>query len=293
MDEKNGFFDNLTRRSFFSKAALMAAVTLGGLVSVSKGIGWGEKADATEPGKGVPMKGDQVKALIFDVFGTVVDWRSSVIREGERLGAEKGWKLDWGTFADEWRFDGYIAGTRKVVAGELPWTTADRLHRLQLDRMLETRGLASQLTEAEKDHFNKVWHRLAPWPESVEGLTRLRRKYIIAPFSNGNFALLTNMAKAVGLPWDCILSAELNRLYKPDLRTYTMATDLLGLEPGQVMMVAAHFQDLRAARSVGLRTGFVYRPTEFGGVREADRDTTGEWDVSASSFIELAEKMGA
>ena len=235
----------------------------------------------------------RVKALIFDVFGTVVDWRSSVIREGEALGNLKGWKIDWAAFADEWRFDGYMGGIRKVISGEFPWRTADVLHRMQLDHMLEARGLSSQLTEEEKGHFNKVWHRLMPWPDSIPGLTRLRAKFLIAPFSNGNFALMTNMAKLIGLPWDCILSAELTRIYKPDTRTYPLICELLGIPPDQVMMVAAHFDDLDAARSVGLRTGFVYRPMEFGEARKADQDTGRGYDVSALSFIELAEMMGA
>lgn len=237
------------------------------------------------------MKDGQVKALIFDVFGTVVDWRSSVIREGEALGAQKGWEIDWAAFADEWRFDGYIGGIRKVASGELPWNNADALHRMQLDHMLAARGLSSQLTEAEKDRFNRVWHRLWPWPDSIPGLTRLRRKYVIAPFSNGNFALLTNMAKQLGLPWDCILTAELARIYKPDPRTYGMAIELLGLSPDQVMMVAAHFDDMEGARSAGLRTGFVYRPMEFGKDGSPDKDTGLGFDVSAASFIELAERM--
>ena len=238
------------------------------------------------------MAASTVKALFFDTFGTVVDWRSTVIREGEALGARKKWNIDWTAFADEWRFDGYKAGYAKVSKGELPWMTVDALHRMQLDRMLESRGLASALSEEEKDSFNKVWHRLLPWADSIPGLLRLRRKYIIAPFSNGNVALLTNMAKHVGLPWDCILSTELTRIYKPDSRTYRMAVELLGLPPEQVMMVAAHIFDLRGAQAAGLRTAFVSRPAEFGGGREADKDTGLGFDLSVRDFMELADTMG-
>lgn len=233
-----------------------------------------------------------IKALIFDTFGTVTDWRSSIIREGETLGARKGWSVDWPAFADQWRFEGYKAGYAKVSSGELPWMTVDALHRMQLDVMLESRGLAAALSEEEKDHFNRAWHRLWPWADAIPGLTRLRREFVIAPFSNGNLALLTNMAKHVGLPWDCILSTELTRIYKPDPRTYVMAAALLGLKPEQVVMVAAHVFDLNGARQAGLRTAFVSRPDEFGGKREADKAAPSDYDYVTGNFMELAERLG-
>ncbi len=231
-----------------------------------------------------------LRALTFDVFGTVVDWRSSVIREGTTLGKAKGLQVDWAKFADAWR-GGYGPSMDRVRKGELPWTNIDRLHRMVLDRLLD-RFRITGLTEVEKEHFNRVWHRLDPWPDSVGGLTRLKKKFIIATLSNGNLALLTNMAKHGGLPWDCILSAELARRYKPDREVYQMAADLLGLPPGQVMMVAAHKGDLRAARGVGFKTGFVTRPAELGPGRKVDLEPDPSLDVNAGDFVDLAGKLG-
>jgi 2-haloacid dehalogenase len=241
--------------------------------------------------RSVPMLIDEVKALVFDVFGTVVDWRSSIIREGKELGKRKGiTHVDWAEFADAWR-GGYGPSMNKVRTGEMPWTRIDDLHRMVLDELLTKYGIEG-LTEDEKRRFNTAWHRLDPWPDSPPGLTRLKKRYIIATLSNGNVALLTNMAKFGGLPWDCILSAELARHYKPDPETYLMAADILGLEPSEVMMTAAHKGDLKAARAQGMKTAFVPRPFERG--PRADIDTSVEdWiDVAASDFEELALKMG-
>lgn len=237
------------------------------------------------------MLADTVKALTFDVFGTVVDWRSSVARECARVGEAKGFSADWEAFADDWRA-GYGPSMGRVRSGELPWTTIDKLHRMVLDELLEKFKI-TDLSEDEKDDLNRAWHRLDPWPDSVEGLERLRGKFVIATLSNGNVALLTNMAKRAGLPWDCILSAELARHYKPDPESYQTAAALLGLPVDQVMMVAAHKGDLHAARAVGLKTAFVPRPDEFGPNREVDTEPDPAFDVVASDFLELADKLGA
>lgn len=231
-----------------------------------------------------------VKALVFDVFGTVVDWRSSIIREGRQLGKAKGLKVDWVKFADAWRA-GYGPAMNRVRTGGLPWTNLDALHRMQLDALLVKYGVTG-LTEAEIDHFNKAWHRLKPWPDAVPGLRRLKRRYIIAPCSNGNVALMTNLAKHAGLPWDCILGAELARHYKPDPEVYLTAAELLGLRPEQVMMVAAHEGDLKAAQQLGLRTAYVYRPYERGRGAVRERSADESFDVYADDFRELAAKMG-
>ena len=233
---------------------------------------------------------DSVKALAFDVFGTVVDWRSTVIREGRALGKARGLDVDWAAFADAWR-DGYGPAMNRVRNGELQWKTIDELHRLILDGLLERFSITG-LDEAEKDHLNRVWHRLDPWPDAVEGLTRLKSRFIIASLSNGNVALLVNMAKHGGLPWDAVLSAELAGRYKPDREVYLKAADLLGLEPAAVMMVAAHKGDLRAAAKAGLRTAFVPRPRERPN-RQIDLSVDGEFDVSATDFVDLASKLGA
>jgi 2-haloacid dehalogenase len=230
------------------------------------------------------------EALIFDVFGTVVDWRSSVIREGEELGRKKNLDVDWAAFADAWR-SRYAPSMNRVRRGEIAWTNLDALHRTSLEELLREFGVEG-LTEVERDHLNRVWHRLEPWPDAVEGLTRLKERHVIAPLSNGNVALLVNMAKRAGLPWDLILSSELVRHYKPDPETYLSAPELLSLRPDQVMMVAAHPDDLRAAQKNGLKTAYVPRPLEFGPGGSADpSDST--FDLVADDFIELAEKLGA
>jgi 2-haloacid dehalogenase len=233
---------------------------------------------------------DDPKALVFDVFGTVVDWRSTIIREGEALGREKNIYVDWGAFADAWR-SRYAPSMDRVRRGEIPWTKLDDLHRVSLEELLAEFGIEG-LSCAEKDHFNRVWHRLDPWPDAVEGLTRLRQRYIIAPLSNGNVALLTKMARRAGLPWDLVLSAELVRHYKPDPETYLMPSLLLDLEPEQVMMVAAHVYDLRSARDNGLRTAYVPRPLEFGPGVEAEPPDPA-FDLVAGDFVELADRLGA
>lgn len=231
-----------------------------------------------------------VKALTFDVFGTVVDWRTGIIREGAKFGKSKGIKVEWAKFADAWR-GGYAPAMDRVRRGELPWMSLDSLHRMILDKLLSEFNIAG-LSEAEKDHLNRVWHRLKPWPDSVRGLRRLRGRFIVAALSNGNIALLTNMAKNAGLPWDCILSSELAKHYKPDKEVYQTAADLLGLRPDEVMMVAAHKDDLHAARAVGFKTAFVLRPLEFGPAQTLDLTADPSFDVTAMGFSDLADKLG-
>ncbi len=232
------------------------------------------------------------KALIFDTFGTVVDWRGSIIEEGKAWGKTKRVDIDWASFADRWRA-GYQPSMEKVRKGELPWTKLDVLHRMILEELLKEFRMMPALSEEEKDHLNRVWHRLKPWPDSVAGLTRLKKKFIIAPLSNGNVALLTEMAKHAGLPWDLILSAELARHYKPDREAYLTAVDLLGLKPQEVMMVAAHVGDLNAAHSFGLRTGFIHRPNEYGPTRQPDKANPGQFDVVSKDMLDLASQLGA
>ncbi len=230
-----------------------------------------------------------IKALTFDIFGTVVDWYSSIVAEGKEFGDTHGIDIDWAEFALKWRA-GYGPAMDKVRRGELPWQNIDALHRRILEDLLDAFDITG-LNETEKDHLNQVWHRLKPWPDAISGLKRLRKRYIVAPLSNGNVALLTNMAKFAGLPWDCILSAELTQHYKPDPEVYQTAADLLGLSPNQVMMVAAHPGDLRAAQAVGFQTALVLRPLEYGpdNIREV---TAHPSDLVASDFNELADLLG-
>ena len=247
-------------------------------------------AHARERGRG-DINPKTVKALVFDTFGTVVDWRSSVAREVEALAKRKSVTLDAARFADAWRA-GYGPSMNRVRSGELPWTKLDALHRMTLDTILVDFKLTG-LSEEEKDALNLAWHRLTPWPDAVAGLTRLKKKFIIAPLSNGNISLMTDLAKHSGLPWDVILGAELVRHYKPDREVYQSAADILGLEPADVRMVAAHLGDLRAAKAVGLRTAFVTRPKEFGPDGKPDLKGDASVDVSASDFNDLARQFGA
>jgi 2-haloacid dehalogenase len=230
-----------------------------------------------------------VKALVFDVFGTVVDWRGSIIREGRLLGRRRKLKVDWAAFADAWRA-GYRPAMARVRSGELPWTKIDVLHRMILDGLLARFGLQG-LSEQELDDLNRVWHRLEPWPDARKGLAALKRRHVIATLSNGNVALLTNMAKHARLPWDCILSAEVVRHYKPDPETYLGAADLLGVKPQELMMVAAHKDDLHAARACGLKTAFVPRPKEYGPAVKADTSREPAFDLHARDFNDLARQL--
>ena len=232
-----------------------------------------------------------VKALVFDVFGTVVDWRTSVAREVETMAKSKGLSVDGPKFADAWRAQ-YAPMMNQVRTGKLPWTRLDQLHRMILDRIVGDFGL-SGLSEPERRTLNTAWHRLQPWPDVVSGLTRLKKKHILAPLSNGNIALMTNLARHAGLPWDCILGAELVRHYKPDREVYQSAADFLNLKVDEVMMVAAHLGDLGAAKGVGLRTGFVTRPLEYGPNGKPDLQPNASVDVAAKDFNDLATKLGA
>ena len=260
----------MNRRSFFSTAAL-------GLSAISLPRA---RAATTAP-----------KALVFDTFGTVVDWRGSIAAEGAEWGKAKGLTIDWAHFADRWRA-GYGPSMEKVRKGQLPWTKLDDLHRMVLEELL-TEFKITGLSEDEKIHWNRVWHRLKPWPDSVAGLTRLKKKFTITPLSNGNVGLLTDMGKFAGLPWDAILSAELTHHYKPDREVYLGAAEILGLKPGETMMAAAHAGDLKAAKALGLQTGFIYRPNEYGPGGRADKASPGDFDIVSDSITDLATKLGA
>lgn len=229
------------------------------------------------------------KALAFDVFGTVVDWRSSVIRELEEFGRTHGVTADWSAMADGWRA-GYAPAMNRVRTGELPWTRIDGLHRMILDDLLVGAGITG-VSDDDVDHLNRAWHRLDPWPDSVSGLTRLKERFVITTLSNGNMSLLTNMAKHAGLPWDAVISAELFRHYKPDREAYLGCADLLGVRPDELMLVAAHPSDLRAARNVGLGTAYVIRPVEHGPNQRPPAFDDGEFDFVATDFLDLADQL--
>ena len=231
------------------------------------------------------------RALLFDVFGTLVDWRGSLIGELAAFGAKYGRTADWPALVDAWR-GAYAPSMDRVRRGERPWARLDTLHRETLDRLLLAFGLAN-LDEAARDHLNRGWHRLRPWPDTVAGLARLKRNFVIAPLSNGNVALLTNMARHAGLPWDAVFGADLFGHYKPDPETYLGACALLDLPPAEVMMVAAHNRDLAAARALGLATGFFPRPTEYGPAQMRDLAPEQAWDIVARDVGDLADRLGA
>ena len=233
----------------------------------------------------------EIKALIFDVFGTCVDWRGGIMRAIADLAQRRGFTIDPLAFADAWRGQ-YQPAMERVRSGARQFVILDALHRENLEEILPRFGL-THLSEDDRRELSFAWRRLDPWPDTVAGLTRLKQRYIIAPQSNSNIALAVNMAKHGGLPWDCILGAEVVQAYKPQPQSYDRAVAILGLKPDQVMMVAAHNSDLKAAQSRGLRTGFVIRPEEHRPGAAAELEPTGKWDIVARDFVDLAAQVGA
>lgn len=230
-----------------------------------------------------------VKALVFDVFGTVVDWRSGVARDARAFLARQGRAdVDPHAFADAWRRR-YQPAMEEVRSGRRPFTRLDVLHRENLDALLAEHGIAAN--EAERAWLNRAWHRLDPWPDTIPGLIRLRARHFLAPLSNGNILLLANMAKRAGIPWDAVLGAEPAQAYKPQPEAYTRTAEILALAPEEVALVAAHNGDLAAARDAGLRTVFVLRPSEHGSAQATDTRAESDWDVIATSFEEVADRL--
>ena len=230
------------------------------------------------------------KALVFDVFGTVVDWHGSVSREVRALARTKGLRINAAKFAKAWRA-GYRPAMDRVLRGEAPFQKIDAIHRGILEDVLREFRIAT-LTEEEKAELNRVWHRLKPWPDTVRGLRRLKSKFVIATLSNGNTSLLVNMAKHGRLPWDCVFSSDTFKRFKPDPGMYLGAAGMLDLGPEEVMMVAAHKADLRAAAGCGLKTAFVRRPLEHGRGASLDLASEPAFTVNADSFLDLAEQLG-
>jgi 2-haloacid dehalogenase len=235
---------------------------------------------------------DSVRALVFDVFGTCVDWRGSIIRECEAAGAAHGIiGVDWSALADEWRREGYIRGIARIRSGETPYVSSDVLFRRKLDELLPKYGI-SGLSEPQVADLGHAWRRLTPWPDTVAGLQRLKSRYIISTLSNGSFATLTQMARFGSLPWDCIISTELRQTFKPEREAYLLASSLLELQPEQVMLVAAHDNDLKGAQRAGLHTALVPRPQEWGPHGEQPPPTDPSFDYVARDFGDLASQLG-
>jgi 2-haloacid dehalogenase len=233
----------------------------------------------------------EIRALTCDTYGTLVDWRGSILDELRTLGRSRGITRDWESFLDDWK-SAYRPGMDKVNRGEWPWTTIDVIYRRRLDEVLWAHAITG-LGEVDLEHLNRVWWRLRPWPDTVAGLTRLRRRYVISPLSNASFAGMVYLARFAGLPWDCILTAENARRYKPAPEVYLTAIELLGVAPGEVMMVAAHNYDLAAARAHGMRTAFIPRPAEYGPGQTSDLAPESDWDVVARDMEDLAYSLGA
>ena len=229
------------------------------------------------------------RALLFDTYGTLVDWRSSVLDELSSLVCPRGIAVDCERFLIEWKAC-YRSGMDKVNRGEWPWTTVDEIYRRRLVELFAEHSVTLELEAVEA--LTRVWWRLRPWPDTVAGLTRLRTRFIISPLSNASFAGMVHLAKFAALPWDCIITAENTRCYKPRPEVYRTAIEYLGVAPGEVMMVAAHNYDLRAAQAEGMRTAFVRRPTEHGPGQTTDLDPEGDWDVVAKSVEDLAAAIG-
>jgi 2-haloacid dehalogenase len=231
-----------------------------------------------------------VRALLFDTYGTVLDWRGSVLAELRAFGARHALVIDWERFLDEWKA-GYRAGMDRVNSGEWPWTTVEQIYARRLEEVLAAHHLALQPEDVTR--LNHAWWRLHPWPDAIEGLTRLRTVYVVSPLSNASFAGMVRLAKFAGLPWDCIITAEQARCYKPRPEVYLKAIELLALPAEEIMMVAAHNYDLRAARAHGMRTAFVPRPTEYGPGQTTDLRPEEAWDVVATDLVDLAHRLDA
>lgn len=231
-----------------------------------------------------------LKALLFDVQGTATDFRGTIIREGAAINRRKGLDLDWGALADDWR-GRYRPALDAILGGRRAWCSVDLIYREALEEVLRARGI-TVFGPQELDDLTRVWHRLDPWPDTVPGLLRLRQRYILATLSNADMAAVVRMARHSHLPWDVVLSGELVASFKPDPRVYQMAVRYLGVAPGEILMVAAHKYDLRAAREQGFRTAFVARPLEFGPEGQVDTAYEAGFDLNVGSFTELAERLG-
>ena len=234
---------------------------------------------------------ETVKAVVFDTFGTITDWRSSIAAEADKIAQAKGIEnFDGDAFARAWRA-GYHPGMARVTSGERPWTPVDVIHRERLDEIIPDFGL-DMLDEDERTHLNKAWHRLNPWPDGIPGLLRIKKKFLIAPLSNGSLTLLAGMAKRAGIPWDFVFSSDMHQAYKTDPKVYRNAIALLGVAPHEVMLGAAHNGDLEAAQKEGMRTAYINRPTEYGVDQVIDFEATGTYDIVADSVEEVADRLG-
>lgn len=236
------------------------------------------------------MAPTNIKALLFDVFGTVVDWRGSITREMQRFGEEHHINQDWQQFALDWRAL-YQPAMETIRSGDRGYVKLDQLHRENLQQLIDGYQLDT-LEERQLDHINRVWHRLQPWADTLPGMNRLRHNHVLASLSNGNVALMVNMAKHSGIPWDMILGSETAQGYKPQEKVYIHSADMLGLKPDQCMMVAAHNDDLHVARSLGFKTAYINRPYEYGDGQVNDLQAEEQWDIVCDYMTDVADALG-
>jgi 2-haloacid dehalogenase len=234
---------------------------------------------------------EAVRALAFDVQGTCVDFYQPILRMGQAVNQAKGLDIDWATLSSEWR-DLYRRALDQVIAGQRPWLRVDRIYREALDTLLERAGLSAAFTTVERDKLNQIWTRLDPWPDAVEGLARLRRGFVTSTLSNAGMAAVVAVVKHAGLPFDAVLTAELAHSYKPAPAVYQLAVDYLGYRPDEILMVACHKYDLKAARAFGMRTAFVARGLEFGPGAKVDTGSETWFDIYTDSFVALASALG-
>jgi len=242
--------------------------------------------------KAKPVQTKALKAMAFDIQGTTVDFYQPMLRMGAMVNERKGLQLDWAAISKEWR-ELYRIGLDAVISGEKPLVTTETIYAQGLDRLLERHGLTSAFTEEEKAEINGLWRRLEPWPDAVEGLTRLRRRYTLSTLSNAGMAKVVAVVKNGGLPFDCVLTAQLAQSFKPSPAVYQLAVDNLGFHSNEIMLVACHKYDLRAAKAFGMQTAFVRRPLEFGPGATPDLSDEPYFDIAADNFVELASKLGA
>jgi len=236
------------------------------------------------------MAHSEIKALLFDVFGTVVDWRGSITIEMERFGHTHQIDQNWEQFVLDWRAL-YQPAMDVIRKGNRGYVKLDQLHEENLQQLLKEYALDT-LDDAQLDHINRAWHRLQPWADSLPGMYRLKKRYVLASLSNGNVALIVNMAKHSAIPWDMVLGSETSQGYKPQEKVYLHSAQMLDLEPAQCMMVAAHNDDLAAARSVGFKTAYINRPYEYGEAQLNDLHAEDDWDIVGEVMTDIADALG-
>lgn len=274
---------HLSRRSFLARTAATAAVLATAPLHPLAGV---SSAQAAEPSSGLG-----IEAILFDVQGTIVDFYATLVQAGDRVGGSKGIAADWGAVINDWR-KLYRQGLDEVLKGKRSWVTTDVIYREALDTLLEKYPWGSRFSAAERDELNLIWRRLRPWDDTIPGLTRLRTRYALSTLSNGSMASVIGIVKNAGLPFDCILTSELARSFKPDPKVYQLATSSLGLPPERLLMVACHKYDLEAAKKLGFKVAFVPRPLEFGPKGKVDLAPEPYFDLFASDLADLARQLG-